>query len=121
MWVSSVIIKYNNSLHIFCRIKSLMLFSLFLVRATLGVLVITTLKLYRHALQNIFGVQFTKWFVAVTVTQYHFMYYLSRPLPNIMVMPLGNKVKFFICICHLQMFNSCNFPFFFTFIFFLVN
>jgi hypothetical protein len=61
----------------------------FLVRATLALLVITTFKLYRHALQNIFGLQFTKWFVAITVTQYHFMYYLSRPLPNIMAMPLG--------------------------------
>ncbi|XP_031831850.1 alg12 alpha-1,6-mannosyltransferase isoform X2 [Nomia melanderi] len=46
------------------------------------------LKLYRDALQSIFGLQFTKWFVAITVTQYHFMYYLSRPLPNIMAMPL---------------------------------
>ncbi|XP_024935668.1 probable Dol-P-Man:Man(7)GlcNAc(2)-PP-Dol alpha-1,6-mannosyltransferase isoform X2 [Cephus cinctus] len=44
--------------------------------------------MYRIALQSIFGLQFTKWFVAITVTQYHFMYYLSRPLPNIMAMPL---------------------------------
>ncbi|XP_012231700.2 dol-P-Man:Man(7)GlcNAc(2)-PP-Dol alpha-1,6-mannosyltransferase [Linepithema humile] len=63
-------------------------FAQYVVRATLGLLVIATLKLYRHALQSIFGLQFTKWFVAITVTQYHFMYYLSRPLPNIMVMPL---------------------------------
>lgn len=62
----------------------------FSVRATLGLLVIGTLKLYRDALQSIFGLQFTKWFVAITVTQYHFMYYLSRTLPNIMTMPLGN-------------------------------
>jgi len=67
----------------------------FLVRATLGLLVISTLKLYRHALESIFGLQFAKWFVAITVTQYHFMYYLSRPLPNIMAMPLGNKIKVF--------------------------
>ncbi|XP_076234748.1 alg12 alpha-1,6-mannosyltransferase isoform X2 [Calliopsis andreniformis] len=46
------------------------------------------LKLYKDALQSIFGSQFTKWFVIITVTQYHFMYYLSRPLPNIMAMPL---------------------------------
>ncbi|EFN68776.1 Probable dolichyl-P-Man:Man(7)GlcNAc(2)-PP-dolichyl-alpha-1, 6-mannosyltransferase [Camponotus floridanus] len=63
-------------------------FAQYIVRATLGFLVIVTFKLYRHALQKIFGVQFTKWFVAITVTQYHFMYYLSRPLPNTMVMPL---------------------------------
>ncbi|KAG7203240.1 hypothetical protein KM043_010340 [Ampulex compressa] len=58
------------------------------VRATLGLLIIVTLKLYRQALENVFGQQFTKWFVAITVTQYHFMYYLTRPLPNIMAMPL---------------------------------
>lgn len=63
-------------------------FAQYIVRATLGLLVIATLKLYRHALQKIFGLQFTQWFVAITVTQYHFMYYLSRPLPNIMAMPL---------------------------------
>ncbi|XP_015124305.1 probable Dol-P-Man:Man(7)GlcNAc(2)-PP-Dol alpha-1,6-mannosyltransferase isoform X2 [Diachasma alloeum] len=50
--------------------------------------VIAALRLYRQALEKIFGVQFTKWFVVITVTQFHFMYYLSRPLPNIMAMPL---------------------------------
>ncbi|XP_017793777.1 PREDICTED: probable Dol-P-Man:Man(7)GlcNAc(2)-PP-Dol alpha-1,6-mannosyltransferase [Habropoda laboriosa] len=63
-------------------------FAQYIVRATLGLLVIATLKLYREALQSVFGLQFTKWFIAITVTQYHFMYYLSRPLPNIMAMPL---------------------------------
>ncbi|KAK2587490.1 hypothetical protein KPH14_003192 [Odynerus spinipes] len=60
----------------------------YIVRATLGLLVISTFKLYRNALQSVFGTKFTNWFVAITVTQYHFMYYLSRPLPNIMAMPL---------------------------------
>ncbi|XP_035732555.1 probable Dol-P-Man:Man(7)GlcNAc(2)-PP-Dol alpha-1,6-mannosyltransferase isoform X1 [Vespa mandarinia] len=60
----------------------------YIVRATLSLLVIGTLKLYRNALENVFGTKFTNWFVAITVTQYHFMYYLSRPLPNIMAMPL---------------------------------
>ncbi|XP_077258934.1 alg12 alpha-1,6-mannosyltransferase [Temnothorax americanus] len=63
-------------------------FAQYVVRAVLGLLVISTLKLYRHALQSIFGPQFAKWFVLITVSQYHFMYYLSRPLPNIMAMPL---------------------------------
>lgn len=63
------------------------------MRAVLGLMVIVTLSLYRKALQSIFGVKFVKWFVAITVTQYHFLYYLSRPLPNIMAMPLG---KFFL-------------------------
>ncbi|XP_071630483.1 dol-P-Man:Man(7)GlcNAc(2)-PP-Dol alpha-1,6-mannosyltransferase [Temnothorax longispinosus] len=63
-------------------------FAQYVVRAILGLLVISTLKLYRHALQRIFGLQFAGWFVLITVSQYHFMYYLSRPLPNIMAMPL---------------------------------
>ncbi|XP_078035464.1 alg12 alpha-1,6-mannosyltransferase [Augochlora pura] len=63
-------------------------FAQYVVRAVLGLLVISMLKLYRDALQSIFGLQFSKWFVAITVTQYHFLYYLSRPLPNIMAMPL---------------------------------
>ncbi|XP_063977922.1 probable Dol-P-Man:Man(7)GlcNAc(2)-PP-Dol alpha-1,6-mannosyltransferase [Diachasmimorpha longicaudata] len=62
--------------------------SQYIVRAVLGLIVIAALRLYRQALEKIFGVQFTKWFVAITVTQFHFMYYLSRPLPNIMAMPL---------------------------------
>ncbi|XP_053597598.1 dol-P-Man:Man(7)GlcNAc(2)-PP-Dol alpha-1,6-mannosyltransferase [Microplitis demolitor] len=62
--------------------------SQYAVRAVLGLLVIYTLRLYRQTLQKIFGIELTNWFVAIMVTQYHFMYYLSRPLPNIMAMPL---------------------------------
>ncbi|KAJ8674015.1 hypothetical protein QAD02_005277 [Eretmocerus hayati] len=61
--------------------------SQYIVRAVLGLLVIATWKLYKDALQSIFGPKFVRWFLYITVTQYHFMYYLSRPLPNIMVMP----------------------------------
>ncbi|KAJ8873904.1 hypothetical protein PR048_024740 [Dryococelus australis] len=60
----------------------------YIVRATLGTFVIGSLRLFRQTIQSEFGSQFTSWFVAVTITQYHFMYYLSRPLPNIMALPL---------------------------------
>ncbi|XP_031785420.1 probable Dol-P-Man:Man(7)GlcNAc(2)-PP-Dol alpha-1,6-mannosyltransferase [Nasonia vitripennis] len=63
-------------------------FSQYIVRAVLGLTVIATLKLYKSALQSIFGAKLAKWFLIITVTQYHFMYYLSRPLPNTMAMPL---------------------------------
>ncbi|XP_023246974.1 probable Dol-P-Man:Man(7)GlcNAc(2)-PP-Dol alpha-1,6-mannosyltransferase [Copidosoma floridanum] len=63
-------------------------FSQYIVRAALGLTVVLTFRLYKNALQTIFGAKFTKWFVLITVTQYHFMYYLSRPLPNTMALPL---------------------------------
>jgi alpha-1,6-mannosyltransferase len=55
----------------------------------LGLCVIGAFRTFRKTIQSVFGRQTTNWFVAVTVTQYHFMYYLSRPLPNIMALPLG--------------------------------
>ncbi|XP_058789945.1 probable Dol-P-Man:Man(7)GlcNAc(2)-PP-Dol alpha-1,6-mannosyltransferase isoform X2 [Phymastichus coffea] len=63
-------------------------FAQYIVRAVLGSTVLATFILYKRALQSIFGAKLTRWFLIITVTQYHFMYYLSRPLPNIMVMPL---------------------------------
>lgn len=60
----------------------------FVVRAVLGLCVIGAFRMFRETIQSVFGCQMTNWFVAVTVTQYHFMYYLSRPLPNILALPL---------------------------------
>ncbi|XP_059053246.1 dol-P-Man:Man(7)GlcNAc(2)-PP-Dol alpha-1,6-mannosyltransferase [Achroia grisella] len=58
------------------------------VRLTLALTVIATWTRFRNALQKQFGNTFTWWFTVITVTQYHFMFYMSRPLPNIMVLPL---------------------------------
>ncbi|GLH10982.1 Mannosyltransferase [Gryllus bimaculatus] len=61
----------------------------YVVRAALGLCVLGAFRVLRKTLQEEFGAPFSFWFVAITVTQYHFMYYLSRPLPNIMVLPLA--------------------------------
>ncbi|XP_026760669.1 dol-P-Man:Man(7)GlcNAc(2)-PP-Dol alpha-1,6-mannosyltransferase [Galleria mellonella] len=58
------------------------------VRLTLALTVIATWSRFRNALQKQFGNTYTWWFTVITVTQYHFMFYMSRPLPNIMVLPL---------------------------------
>ncbi|XP_066991357.2 uncharacterized protein Alg12 [Anabrus simplex] len=60
----------------------------YVVRAALGLCVLGAFQKFRQSIQDEFGKSFANWFVAITVTQYHFMYYLSRPLPNIMALPL---------------------------------
>lgn len=50
--------------------------------------VILSFLRFLRSLEATFGKSFSKWYLLVTVSQYHFMFYLSRPLPNIMVMPL---------------------------------
>ncbi|XP_075983130.1 alg12 alpha-1,6-mannosyltransferase [Anticarsia gemmatalis] len=60
----------------------------YVVRLTLALSVIGSWSRLRSALQKQFGNTFAWWFTLITVTQYHFMFYMSRPLPNIMVLPL---------------------------------
>ncbi|KAG8233710.1 hypothetical protein J437_LFUL013830 [Ladona fulva] len=67
--------------------------SQYIVRAVLGLCVLSAFKELRKVIESIFGIQLLIWFLAITLTQYHFMYYLSRPLPNIMVLPLGSWLK----------------------------
>ncbi|XP_017787127.1 PREDICTED: probable Dol-P-Man:Man(7)GlcNAc(2)-PP-Dol alpha-1,6-mannosyltransferase [Nicrophorus vespilloides] len=60
----------------------------YLVRAALGGCVIGSFTVLSKNLEKIFGSQWLQWFIAITVTQSHFMFYLSRPLPNIFALPL---------------------------------
>ncbi|CAB3246143.1 unnamed protein product [Arctia plantaginis] len=60
----------------------------YVVRLMLALSVIAAWSRLRNALQKQFGNTFAWWFTIITVTQYHFMFYMSRPLPNIMVLPL---------------------------------
>ncbi|XP_046401433.1 dol-P-Man:Man(7)GlcNAc(2)-PP-Dol alpha-1,6-mannosyltransferase [Ischnura elegans] len=62
--------------------------SQYIVRAVLGLCVLTAYRELRRAVHSLFGIKMATWFLAITLTQYHFMYYLSRPLPNILALPL---------------------------------
>ncbi|CAH1732238.1 probable Dol-P-Man:Man(7)GlcNAc(2)-PP-Dol alpha-1,6-mannosyltransferase [Aphis gossypii] len=59
-----------------------------LVRAVLGVVVVSSIKHFKNSVSKIFGNSVGNWFVIITASQYHLMFYSSRPLPNIMAFPL---------------------------------
>ncbi|XP_050439362.1 probable Dol-P-Man:Man(7)GlcNAc(2)-PP-Dol alpha-1,6-mannosyltransferase [Adelges cooleyi] len=59
-----------------------------LVRAVLGVVVITSIRYFQKSITKIFGKGVADWFIVVTASQYHLMFYSSRPLPNIFAFPL---------------------------------
>lgn len=56
--------------------------SQYVVRAVLGTTVIFAFQTYRLAIEKELGKVTTTWLSLITASQFHFMYYLSRPLPN---------------------------------------
>lgn len=83
-YLGKIISELTAAMH-FCYIKCV------LVRTALGLCVIFAFNQLCGTFRKIFGERWLQWFIAITVTQSHFMFYLSRPLPNIFALPLGNK------------------------------
>lgn len=61
----------------------------YVVRFTLAYCNILSFNILSRTLEKQFGSKWLRWFLAITVTQSHFMFYLSRPLPNIVALPLA--------------------------------
>ncbi|XP_019873233.2 probable Dol-P-Man:Man(7)GlcNAc(2)-PP-Dol alpha-1,6-mannosyltransferase isoform X1 [Aethina tumida] len=60
----------------------------YIVRSVLATLIVLSFSKLTRTLQKQFGSDFTTWFLGITVTQSHFMFYMSRTLPNIFALPL---------------------------------
>ena len=58
----------------------------FIVRAVLACLMLGSFRVYRRAVRKRFGVQVSICLTLLTLSQFHFMLYSSRPLPNTMAL-----------------------------------
>lgn len=63
-------------------------FTQLLVRACLGGLVLIGIGSFTEGVQNKFGSDVKRWFYLILVSQFHFMFYISRPLPNVFALTL---------------------------------
>ncbi|XP_014677473.1 PREDICTED: dol-P-Man:Man(7)GlcNAc(2)-PP-Dol alpha-1,6-mannosyltransferase-like, partial [Priapulus caudatus] len=53
-----------------------------IVRAVLGLVVLFCLREFARTVRYHFGQHVYRWFVAITCSQFHLLYYCTRPLPN---------------------------------------
>ena len=63
-----------------------------LVRSVLGLLVCSSLLQYCHRVYTSFGKDVAISLLLLTSTQFHFLYYASRPLPNTFALILGQSL-----------------------------
>lgn len=74
----------------------------YVVRSVLGLMVCLSLLQFCHRICTIFGRDVAICLLLLTSTQFHFLYYASRPLPNTFALILGrsyyNKVQLISCV-----------------------
>jgi alpha-1,6-mannosyltransferase len=61
-----------------------------LVRAVLGICSLASFRLFRRGVRQKCGPTVADFLSIITMTQFHLMFYMSRPLPNIFALILGN-------------------------------
>ena len=61
----------------------------YVVRCILGMTVLSSLQHLRRSITHKFGSQTATWHLLITSSQFHVMFYASRPLPNIFALALA--------------------------------
>ena len=59
------------------------------VRALLGLANSAALLVFKHNLERAFGRSTARWYTVLQTSQFHIMFYASRPLPNMFAFPLS--------------------------------
>lgn len=62
----------------------------FPVRLVLAACVAVSWSALQRTVQRQIGSTFAIWYTLITISQFHFMFYMSRTLPNIIALPFGN-------------------------------
>ncbi|GFN79851.1 mannosyltransferase [Plakobranchus ocellatus] len=60
----------------------------YIARATLGLATAVSFIVFCRAVESGFGGNVKKWLILMSITQFHFMFYMSRPLPNVLALSI---------------------------------
>ncbi|KAJ0112326.1 hypothetical protein Patl1_00068 [Pistacia atlantica] len=66
------------------------IYGLVAVRLALGCILLSTLRFFRIQVGKKFGQQVEAFFVILTALQFHFLFYCTRPLPNVLALGVVN-------------------------------
>ncbi|VFQ84295.1 unnamed protein product [Cuscuta campestris] len=72
------------------------IYSLHVVRLVLGCITLFTLRFLREQIRKKFGYQVEAFFVILTASQFHMLFYCTRPLPNVFAFCLVNLAYGFL-------------------------
>lgn len=74
------------------------------VRLILAAVVTIAWTKLKRVITKLYGSNVSFWFSLITLTQFHFIFYMSRTLPNTMALPIGNFTKKKICFSLFHLF-----------------
>ncbi|XP_059155547.1 dol-P-Man:Man(7)GlcNAc(2)-PP-Dol alpha-1,6-mannosyltransferase-like isoform X1 [Physella acuta] len=64
----------------------------YIARGTIGLATALSFIVFCRAIDSVFGRSIKNWLILITMTQFHFMFYISRPLPNVFALIFGLTV-----------------------------